>query len=168
MANQQGAVLLTEGVVSATNNDGIKLTNNDGTVSDWLNWSQYHPQESTPIPGELVQVHYTLTGNGRAYITEWQPIGTGLPKRSRATSSPAPESVTPAKPAQLPTPPTPTSGHTGTITPRDILVARMSALKSAAALAQVTITPDSDARLTATYVLEIADTFDLWLKGDLP
>lgn len=116
------------GTVAAVNDTGFKL---DGD-SDWINYGRYF-DGPRPSKGDQILVTYTVSGD-RRYVTEWQHAGAS---NGRGT--------------------TPANGNGAAITPRDQLMARMSALKSATTLAQ------GKDGITSADVLQVADRYLEWL-----
>jgi len=129
------------GTVATSNPQGIQLQGRN----EWFNYSlKADPPLRRATVGEYVQLSVTRDARGTAYWINGyveQPQTTAPPVSSAAAAAPATQAST----------------TNGGISDRDRLMARMSALKSATALA--TQVPG----ITAGDVVQVADRFLAWL-----
>ena len=119
------------GPVKAKSQYGVKMTD-DG---DWWNWSkpEYRgqPFDTSVVAGDTVHVEYTKADNGKIYISTIGKVVRGGPRAEEWE----PDDFPPPEPAQ--TPPVPSQP---TVSGKDILMAKMNAIKVAGELYAACIT----------------------------
>jgi hypothetical protein len=127
------------GIVATSNPQGLQLQGRP----EWFNYSvKAEPPLRRAAVGEYVQLSVTRDARGTAYWIN------GYVEQAAAAPAPSP-----------PAPSASPAANGGAITPRDELMARMSALKSATALAaQVP-------GITAGDVIQVAALFLTWLTA---
>lgn len=129
--------LALSGKITAINDRGLKVLE-----SDWLNYTK---TTSGPTPSELgegdhVTVSYQVGSDGKSWLRR---VGKGSVEQTQRTT-PAPAA---------------TGNGNGHISERDLLNARMSALKSATKLAS------AHPEATSAQCLATAERFLAWLQG---
>lgn len=152
---------LTAVTIEAANDNGIKL---EGRAA-WVNFGKNNPLPAYPEVGYVIDAVVITNAQGRSYLKSWKdadpeplalaaagvPLGRPPRQQQLTTTAPVPQAST--------VPPAP-AGNTSTrpIEPRDLCIARMSALKSAVKLAAA-----DEATLPTSTILAVADELLAWI-----